>query len=50
MGGFAVTAVICDKIDGFDFEEWIEEFSKLWLLRNKRSELDEALKILEQGR
>lgn len=56
LGGFIVTAVICAKLDGFDFEygfdfdEWLEEFSNLWLLRNKRSELDTAVSVLEQGR
>ena len=51
--GFILTAVICAKIDGFSFDcgfdvnTWLEEFEKLWILRNKPSELDEAKDIIK---
>lgn len=55
LNGFSVTAAICAKIDGceietgIDYRQWIEEFSVLWLLRNKPSEMSEHLRIIKNG-
>lgn len=53
LGGFVVTEYICAKIDGymlkidFDFDGWLKEFEKLWLEKNKTSELYEAIRIIK---
>ena len=51
--GFILIAVICAKTDGFTFDcgfdanVWLEEFEKLWLLKNKPSELEEAKNVIK---
>ena len=52
--GFMIIAVICAKIDGFninsgiDFNSWCDEYSKLWLLRNKIGELNEVIRVIKE--
>ena len=53
IGGFEVMTFLCSKVDGyainfdFDCNSWLEEFSELWTMKNKISELNEVRRILE---
>lgn len=50
--GFLVVIYLCAKIDGhniycdIDFKRWLDEYSELWLVRSKPSELSEVINIL----
>lgn len=51
--GFLITACICAKLDGYNIacdincDKWLEEFSRLWLMKNKPSELEEIVRIIK---
>ena len=51
VDGYALLAKWCALRDGeeipcyVDFDEWIDEYEKLWRMRNSRDELHEVLRV-----
>lgn len=53
--GYLLIAQICAKIDGhkeirsgINCKEWCEEYTRLWLERNKHGELDEVIHVINE--
>ena len=50
--GFLIVIYLCARIDGYNikcdvnFKKWLDEYSELWLVRSKPSELSEVINIL----
>lgn len=54
VDGYLIIAEICAKIDGYadvkcgaDLDKWCSEYRELWLARNKKSELDEVIRVIK---
>lgn len=53
--GFEIIAAMCARVDGaeyaleLDVDKWCEEYRRLWLLKNKPSELEEIIRVIKEG-
>lgn len=54
VDGYLIIAEICAKIDGYadvkcgtNLDKWCSDYSELWLARNKKSELDEVIRVIK---